>query len=57
MANLSGVAKYLKNLEASEKKAVETGVARYIKDLEASTKKSSETGVARYIKARDKVAQ
>lgn len=56
MANLSGVARYLKSLEASEKKAVETGVARYIRDLEASMKKSSETGVARYLKARDKIA-
>lgn len=56
MANLSGVARYLKSLEASEKKAIETGVARYIRDLEASTKKTSETGVARYLKARDKIA-
>lgn len=48
----TGVAKYLKELEASARKAAGTGVARYLKNLEANAApKTPETGVAKYIKS------
>jgi hypothetical protein len=56
MPQPTGVARYLKNLETSEKKVIETGVARYIKDLEASAQKAAETGVAKYLKNRGRVS-
>lgn len=50
----TGVAKYLKELEAAARKAAGTGVTRYLKNLEASTApKVIETGVAKYIKSTD----
>lgn len=50
----TGVAKYLKEVEASARKAAGTGVTRYLKTLEASAApKAPETGVSKYIKSTD----